>query len=325
MAWRQAMGVVAVGLLAGCSSGSEGGHGFATDGGGALQGEAGAEGASPSGPDGGAGATDAASDASGQTGPGDSAAPDVAPVEASSAALSPGTSTLSLTIAGVARSVLLHVPAHAGPMPLVIALHGDGDTSTNFVSYEGLTGDADADGFVLAAPQGITREVTIHESGQAVQTIPGIDWDPYNSIASDGSIVSDDNEDVPLLDAIRTQLVASGSIDPHHVVVYGYSQGGYLAFRYGMSAGASVACAAVVSAATPLPGTTLIEKAPRKTPVFLQIGTADGAYAAAQQTEQELTQNGNPVQWVAVEGAGHVPPPGDPKAPLAWCLQQALP
>ena len=46
---------------------------------------------------------------------------------------------------------------------------------------------------------------------------PGVDWDPYRTVAGG-------NIDLPLLDAIRTQLVASGSIDTKKLVVFGYSQ-----------------------------------------------------------------------------------------------------
>ncbi len=239
--------------------------------------------------------------------------------------LAPGTSTLTIAAAGVSRTVYLHVPTAvtAGPVPLVIALHGDGDTATNFVTTTGLAADADAEGFVLAAPQGITRDVPVYDNGSVVQTVPQVDWDPYNSIQSTGAITADHNEDVPLLDAIRQQLVASGSIDVHHLVVYGYSQGGYLSFRYGMSDAVDLACAAVLAAAHPLPGTTLVEQAARKIPVVIQIGTADPAYTNAQQTVQELQTNGNVVQFNAISGAGHVPPPGDPKVPLDWCLAQS--
>jgi predicted esterase len=248
----------------------------------------------------------------------------VAVADSSRTALTPGTTTMVLSIAGLSRSVYLHVPSGGGSMPLVIALHGDGDMAASFVATSGLATDADQERFVLAAPQGITRDVTIYEAEQPLDTVDQVDWDAYNSIAADGSIVAEHNDDIPLLDAIREQLVASGSVDASHIVVYGYSQGGYLAFRYGMSAASSVACAAVISAATPLPGTTLVESASRKIPVFLQIGADDGAIAVAEQTEMELQSNGNPVQLVAVPGAGHVPLPGNPKAPLDYCLATSL-
>jgi predicted esterase len=241
--------------------------------------------------------------------------------------LQPGTSTLTIITAGMTRSVYLHVPQAvlAGPIPLVLALHGDGDTDTNFVATVGLTTDSDAEGFVLAAPQGITRDVPVYEGGQVAETVPQVDWDPYNSISSSGAIVSDENNDVPLLDAIRTQLVATGSIDMKRIVVYGYSQGGYMSFRYGMSTAAVVACEAVIAAAHPLPGTMLVEAAARKIPVYLQIGTLDSPYSNAESTATELMTNGNPYVLNAVSGAGHVPVPGDPTGPLDWCLQHPLP
>src|SRR5688572_33240025 len=44
------------------------------------------------------------------------------------ATLAPGDQTLTIQINGTDRSVLIHVPSGGGPMPLVLALHGNGDT-----------------------------------------------------------------------------------------------------------------------------------------------------------------------------------------------------
>ena len=229
--------------------------------------------------------------------------------------LTPGDATLTLTAAGQQRSVLVHVPAavKSGKVPLVIALHGNGDKNTNFVLTSGLKSLSDADGFVLAAPQGISQNINFMGT-----QLSGIDWDAYRS-------TSQGNIDMPLLDAIRSQLGASGSIDPKKVLVYGYSQGGYLSFRYGMDASASLSCAAVLAAADPLPGAGLVAGAARKIPVALQIGTNDFAIQNARATKQELEANGNPLQYNEIEGAGHVPIPGDPKVPLDFCRGQTLP
>jgi polyhydroxybutyrate depolymerase len=207
------------------------------------------------------------------------------------------------------------VPAavSSGKLPLVIALHGNGDTNTNFVAVVGLKQLADSDAFVLAAPQGITQSFTYMG-----QPISGVDWDAYRP-ANGGNI------DLPLLEAIRTQLSGSGSIDLKKILVYGYSQGGYLSFRYGMDASASLSCAAVIAACDPLPGAGLVSGAARKIPVSLQIGTNDFAIDGARQTKTELESNGNPLQYNEIQGAGHVPIPGDPKVPLDYCRGQALP
>ena len=230
--------------------------------------------------------------------------------------LTPGQSTISLTVAGHARTAVLYVPTTATTASqLVIALHGNGDTAANFLATSGLKGLADGDGTVLVVPQGITRDVVVTLVNQ---TIPGIDWDGYNSTAQG-------NIDLPLLDQLRTQLVGTGQVDAHHVFAFGYSQGGYLAFEYGMVAGASLACTAVLAASSPFgggAGDPLISGAARKLPVVLQIGTNDGAYAAAQTTETTLVGAGFPSQLDAIQGAGHVPIPGDVAVPWNYCRGQ---
>jgi dienelactone hydrolase len=229
--------------------------------------------------------------------------------------LTPGQTTLTLTVAGKSRTAILRVPnaVNQGAVPLVIALHGNGDTSANFIASMGFAALADQDGFVLVAPQGVTQSFTYMG-----QPLNGIDWDAYRP-------VSGGNIDVPLLDEIRNQLVATGSIDVKRIMVFGYSQGGYLSFRYGMDAAAALSCTAVGAAANPLPGSSLVSGAPRKIPVAIQIGTNDWNIGGAQSTKTELEQNGNPLLYNEIPGAGHVPFPGDPKVPLDWCRGQALP
>lgn len=259
-------------------------------------------GGSDSGRDGTVGSGDGGSKSDGATGSG---------------TLTPGTSTLTINAGGQSRSVLLHVPSQVtgNMIPLVIALHGDGDTSSNFVTgTTQLQSKSDADGFVLAAPQGITRDVVVGS-----QTVPQVDWDPYNDPPN--------NIDLPLLDAIRTQLVASGSIDTKNISVYGYSQGGFMSFRYGMVASASLSCAAVLAAGDPYGGEnpTEVTGAARKIPVSIQIGTADSLLGTAQAAKTLLMSNGNPLDYHEINGAGHVPVPGDFSVPLDYCRGQSLP
>jgi predicted esterase len=149
------------------------------------------------------------------------------------------------------------------------------------------------------------------------QTVPNVDWDAYRTVAGG-------NIDLPLVDAIRTQLVGSGSIDPKKVFTYGYSQGGYMSFRYAMETAAQVSCGAVLAAANPL-GSTLVTGAARKVPISLQIGTNDYGISNAQATKTLLESNGFPLDYHEIAGAGHVPIPGDPLVPLTYCLGQALP
>jgi polyhydroxybutyrate depolymerase len=231
--------------------------------------------------------------------------------------LTPGQTMINVTVAGHARTAILYVPASVtSSSQFAIALHGNGDTAANFLATSGLKPLADADGTVLVVPQGLTRDVFVVSVNQ---TIPGIDWDGYNS-AADGNI------DLPLLDQLRMQVVGTSSVDSHHVFVFGYSQGGYLAFEYGMVAGMSLACSAVLAASSPFGGGStdpLITGAARKLAVVLQIGTLDSAYGAAQTTETTLQAMSFPTELDAIAGAGHVPIPGNVAVPWAYCRGQS--
>ena len=165
---------------------------------------------------------------------------------------------------------------------------------------------------MLAAPQGITQDISVF--GQMVN---GVDWDPYRNVA-------DGNIDLPLLDAIFADLGASSSVDATKLVVFGYSQGGYMSFRYGMDTSATMSCTGLIGAADPL-GPQLTAAAPRKIPVALQIGTNDGALSQAQATKADLEGKGFPLDYHEIQGAGHVPVAGGVTVPLTYCLGQSKP
>lgn len=288
-------------LGAACSSSSDdGGFGGTSDGGSAAD-------------DGGDLTRDGGSSSSGDGG---SSKKDSGP-PTGSGSLTPGDSTLTIHAGGQDRSVLLHVPSGVvgHELPLVIALHGDGDTSANFVTgTTTLKSKSDADDFVLAAPQGITRNVVVGS-----QTVPNVDWDPYNDPPN--------NIDLALLDALKSQLVGTGSIDTKNVLVYGYSQGGFMSFRYAIAASDQLSCAAVLAAGDPYGGgrSGFVASAARKIPFSIQIGTADSLLSTAQAAKTELMANGNPLDYHEISGAGHVPVPGDFTVPLDYCRGQSLP
>jgi len=226
----------------------------------------------------------------------------------SGAALPAGDQTLTLQIGGTSRSVLVHVPSAPGPMPLVIALHGNGDVAGNFVAVRQLKTHAAAGPFVLAAPQGVpSMPAGLPQS---------VSWDAYSA---DGS-----NPDLSLLDAIKAQLGASSTVDQKRIFVWGYSQGGYMAMRYGMERSSSLSCAGVIAAVSPT-GAGLITSATRAIPVAMQIGTLDYAIDTARAIRATLQANGNPLEYTEIAGAGHAPFPGSPTTTLDFCLSQSLP
>jgi polyhydroxybutyrate depolymerase len=229
----------------------------------------------------------------GDSNPGTDGAP---AIDAPPTTLTTGATTINLTVAGTARTAILYVPTTAtATSQVAIALHGNGDSAGNFLATSGLKSLADADGTILVIPQGLTRNFTVVATGQ---TLSGIDWDAYNSAAQG-------NLDLPLLDQLRAQVVATGQVDPHHVFVFGYSQGGYLSFTYAMTAGASLSCGAVLAASSPFGGATgdpLITGAARKLPTILQIGTNDSAYGQAQITATTLSAAGFPTMFNPITG-----------------------
>jgi predicted esterase len=226
--------------------------------------------------------------------------------------LAAGKTTRTINAGGKSRTYVLVAPpaVSAGKLPLVVALHGNGDQAQNFLTATGLEAQAAALGYIVAAPQGESQQITI---GQ--QTI-NVDWDAYRTPAQG-------NIDTPLLDAIVAELTQTGSVDTQKVSVYGYSQGGYLSFRWGMEASAKLSCAAVGAAASP-GGSQLSAAAARKIPVSLQIGTGDSALSNARSTKADLEAKGFPLDYREIQAAGHVPYPGDPKLPLQYCLGKSL-
>ncbi|MBN2361213.1 MAG: dienelactone hydrolase family protein [Deltaproteobacteria bacterium] len=228
--------------------------------------------------------------------------------------LTPGSSTLQLSVAGSMREVLLVVPNEvlSNQRPLVIALHGNGDTPGNFLASTGLASAAAARGVILAAPQGIAQTFPYGN-----QTLTDIDWDAYRT-EDEGNI------DLPLIDAVYRHLIGTSSVSLGKVHLFGYSQGGYLAFRGAMEKASSLAAAVVVAAANPLPGSSLVADAARPIPIALTIGENDYAISLARQTRTELENAGHEVRYEEIAGAGHVPFPGDAAALLDWLLAHSL-
>jgi polyhydroxybutyrate depolymerase len=122
------------------------------------------------------------------------------------------------------RDYQVHVPAgYDGnePQPLLIALHGSGEGATGMRRNTGLDATADADGFVVAYPDGIDRG-----------------W-------SGGS------EDVAFIDALIDRLDAYLVLDLDRVYVTGFSAGGMMGHRLACSLTHRLAGAALVAATLP--------------------------------------------------------------------------
>jgi len=218
-----------------------------------------------------------------------------------------GEAALTRTVAGLARTGTRYAPAAITQrkLPVVLALHGNGDDAARFVVTSGLRALADSEGFVLVAPQGVMRAVTVNGI-----TTPRVAWDAYNGRAN--------NADVQLFDTLLDEVIASGSVDATKLVVYGYSQGGYAAVRYGKEASDRLSCAAVLAAGDSGGSPTAFTE---KLRFSIQIGANDPARGNAANLARSLEAAGHVVAFREIAGAGHVPIPPPARTPLDECLR----
>lgn len=157
----------------------------------------------------------------------------------------------------LARPFELVVPPQAGPLPLVVLLHGYGSSGAAQDAYFRLSAAARERGFFLALPDG-----TLNKRGQRF-------WNATDACCGFGAPV----DDVAYLTAVITDVQARYPVDAKRVFLVGHSNGGFMAHR--MACERSELIAGIVS----LAGTSWLDRAKctPSTPVsVLQVhGTAD--------------------------------------------------
>ena len=214
-------------------------------------------------------ATTSSTDAAPSTGSGNAAPTAGVAVPASPSAgcssptkASPGTVTLTPTIAGKQRTAIVHVPTAYGtaPVPLVVNMHG---SQSNALEQEGLTGmdaTADADTFIVVYPQADIPDGT------------GFVWNvPNEPLIGGGAVPKGAPNDVSFIEKLVGSLEQKYCIDKHRVYATGFSGGARMASQLGCDASTVFAAVAPVSGLrlpTPCPST-------RAVPVVAFHGTAD--------------------------------------------------
>jgi polyhydroxybutyrate depolymerase len=157
----------------------------------------------------------------------------------------------SLTVAGVKRTYVLHVPPGIkGPVPLVLAFHGHFGTGADFSHLTGFDALADRYGFIVAYPNGIKRG-----------------WD-------DGRALDKGHNDVGMVDALIAALSRRYPIDRKRIYATGFSNGG--TFTQYLACTRSTVIAAIAPDAGPLPDVTGSNCRPKRAvSVFEMAGTTD--------------------------------------------------
>lgn len=142
-----------------------------------------------------------------------------------------GNSQGSITVDGHERTYEIHVPAaYKGDpaVPLVVALHGRGGTGHVIVGLTHFDNVADAHGFLVIYPDGLSAS-----------------WaDGRGATTSD----TDGIDDIKFLSELIRKLTRDYKIDSLRVFVTGYSNGGFMSQRIACELSRQVAAVGVVAA-----------------------------------------------------------------------------
>jgi polyhydroxybutyrate depolymerase len=175
----------------------------------------------------------------------------------------PGSHSLTKTIAGHKRVVIVHVPSRytsTKALALVLNMHGSGSTALAQETFSGMDATSDEHTFIVAYPQGLIA------SGS------GFDWNVPNVPLFGGTFApSDSANDVTFLVDLVRVLESTYCINRDEVYATGMSGGGRMASQLACDAsGVFAAVAPVAGLRFPAPCPTT-----RPVPVVAFHGTAD--------------------------------------------------
>lgn len=138
------------------------------------------------------------------------------------------TSEQKMYVAGELRTYLLHIPAHYDTIrraPLVIVLHGHGESAENFEKYTGMSDEADDEGFIAVYPQALGDPS---------------DW----HTAIDGPSRRDD---IAFVRGIIDLLEHKYRIDHRRIYAAGHSNGGIMTYRLASTLSDKIAAVGVTA------------------------------------------------------------------------------
>lgn len=209
-----------------------------------------------------------------------------------------GTTVESITTGDGARSYRLHVPASytgASPVPVVIASHGAGSNAFEQEVYSGFSTKSDAEGFIVAYPQGLAPGGRTFFNAWQLASI----------------------DDVGYINAMLNSIESQLCTDRSRVYATGISNGGMLSVRLACSMSSRIAAIAPVAGSYSPPmalNLNAAETCPdtRAVPVIAFHGTADetvpypGGVPAGSTLNYRLPQdNATPDEDVLADWALH--------------------
>jgi polyhydroxybutyrate depolymerase len=175
----------------------------------------------------------------------------------------PVSTTLSLTVNGFSRTVIVHFPTPSGgttPLPLVLNLHGSGSTALAQEEFTKMNPTANEDGFIVAYPQALIPDGD------------GFDWNIPGVPLFGGRVVPPKSaNDMKFLTSLVGIMESKYCINPKEVYATGFSGGARMTSQLACDDSGLFAAVAPVSGLrrpTPCPTT-------RAVPVISFHGSVD--------------------------------------------------
>ena len=206
-----------------------------------------------------------------------------------------GKLTRTVTVDGIAREYLVHVPASidgATKVPVVFMLHGTTGDGQRFYDISGWVQKADVEGFIAVFPSSLTYcfwsddnfdgvrqpgeyAVTSKWAEGALGTpaLPMCTDDEFAKVPADKQALVQSRtavDDVKFLRSIVTELKRDLPVDATRFYLSGFSSGGQMAARVAVDMSDIFVAVGVAGGRLNAPGTP-----PRKTPVLVSVGSRD--------------------------------------------------
>jgi polyhydroxybutyrate depolymerase len=182
--------------------------------------------------------------------------------------MAPGTHPFAVTVKGVERRYLLHVPSVYDPArkwPVVVMFHGGGGTANIAMWETGWSEKADKEGFLAVFPEGTppdaSRPARFRDNPQT--------WNDGSRRTNVGA-VERGVADVEFVTMMLADLKVRFSVDERRIYATGFSNGASMTFRVARE------LAPLIAALAPVAGGDWLEKQPeRPVPLLYITGTAD--------------------------------------------------
>jgi polyhydroxybutyrate depolymerase len=157
----------------------------------------------------------------------------------------PGSHKLAITVNGLERTYIVHVPATYRPQtpsPLVIMVHGGGGTSRAAMWETGWAVKADKEGFLVVFPNAMARDPARRSSFASNPQL----WNDGSDRFYPGQKAADD---AGFIAAMLDDLAARFTLDERRIFLTGFSNGASMSFRVGAELSDRIAAIAPVAGA----------------------------------------------------------------------------